>query len=272
MEPRRIGLTVDGGAGVVIAAALREEVAPLIARLENRSTVSLDADAGSGVPFVTRGRLGDRPISILVTGDGAPRARQGVRSLLERSPVDRLLVVGVAGGLSPDLEPAELVVGQQIVRADGSRFVQAPDEAERTARLTGARLGTVVSASALALSSTEKRRVRETLAPVEDACVVDLETGEFVAAAERAGVEWAVIRAVSDTASEDLPGFLDACAGPDGEIRRSVVLRHAASHPWVIPSLLRLRGRLERCALSLSEAVVSWVPGVARETLSMAAG
>ena len=183
-----------------------------------------------------------------------------------------MLVLGVAGALTPNLEPAELVVGRQIVGADGRRFVQPPGEAERTARLTGGRIGTVVTASGFALSSTEKRRLRETLAPGEDASVVDLETAEFVAAAERQGVAWTAIRAVSDTASEDLPDFLEACAGPDGEIRRSVVLRHAASHPWVIPGLLRLRGRLARCARNMAESAVAWVAAGAREPLRAATG
>ncbi len=256
-----------------MAAALREEVAPLVARLESPSSLGLESEeAGSSLPLTTTGVLNGQPISILVTGDGARRARRGVEELLARFPVRRLLVVGVAGGLSPDLEPADLVVGQQVIGADGRRFAQGQDEAERTARLTGARVGTVVTASALALSSTEKRRVRESAVPDEDACVVDLETAEFVAAAQRAGVTWAVIRAVSDAASEDLPGFLEACAGPDGEIRRANVVRHAASHPWVIPDLLRLRGRLDRCAGSLAEAAASWVAGGARETLGVTAG
>lgn len=243
-----------------------------MARLESPSTRSLEpAESGVRLPVLTTGTLGGRPVSILVTGDGAARSRRGVRVFLQRSSATELLVVGVAGGLTTDLGPADLVVAAEVISADGRRFESRHAETERTARLTGARVGTVVTASALALSAEEKRRLRELAVPGRGHCVVDLETAEYVAAAEGEGVAWEVIRAVSDAASEDLPDFLSSCAGPDGEIRRSSVVKHAARHPSAIPELLRLRRRLDRCSRSLARAAASWVCDGSPEALHVAA-
>ncbi len=172
--------------------------------------------------------------------------------------MSRLLAVGSAAGLSPDLKPADLIMARQVISADGS-LREAPEASDSAARAAGARLGTVVTVDDLVLTSDEKRRVRESVVPLEDASVLDLESAYFVAAAEDAGVPWVVIRAVLDTASETLPDFLHDCSGPGGEIQRPAVLRHAARHPRVIPDLLRMRSRIDLCGRALAEAVAGYL-------------
>jgi nucleoside phosphorylase len=212
MESRRVA-AISGGPRTAVVAAIPEEIAPLVGRLTNRNKAPLATEASGGWLSLTLGFLGDEPLAVLVTGDGAARARYGVRALLEAVPVSRLLAVGSAAGLSPDL----------------------------------------------VLTSDEKRRVRESVVPLEDASVLDLESAYFVAAAEDAGVPWVVIRAVLDTASETLPDFLHDCSGPGGEIQRPAVLRHAARHPRVIPDLLRMRSRIDLCGRALAEAVAGYL-------------
>src|SRR5204862_7454033 len=80
-------------APVAIVAALPEEVGPLRARL--RGTRRLPVDA----PLALTGRLADRAVTLVVTGDGAGRAQAGITALLEAVAVERLLLVGVAGAL-----------------------------------------------------------------------------------------------------------------------------------------------------------------------------
>jgi nucleoside phosphorylase len=258
MESRRVA-TVSGSPQTAVVAAIPEEVAPLVARLMNRTNAPLaQAEASGGWLSLTLGFLDDEPLAVLVTGDGAARARYGVEALLEAVPVRRLLAVGSAGGLSPDLTPADLVMARQVISTDGS-CREAPEASDSAARAAGARLGTVVTVDDLVLTADEKRRVRQDLVPGEEAAVLDLESVYFVAAAEEAGVPWVVIRAVLDTVSETLPDFLHDCSGPGGEIQRPAVLRHAARHPRVIPDLLRMRSRIDLCGRALADAVAGYL-------------
>lgn len=270
MESRRLA-TVSGSPRTAVVAAIPEEVAPLVGRLTNRTEAPLaQAEASSGWLVLTSGFLGDEPLAVLVTGDGAARARYGVGALLEAVPVSRMLAVGSAGGLSPDLTPADLIMARQVISTDGSRR-EAPEASDSAARAAGARLGTVVTVDDLVLTADEKHRVRQDLVPGEEAAVLDLESAHFVAAAEEAGVPWVVIRAVLDTASETLPGFLHDCSGPGGEIQRPSILRHAARHPRVIPDLLRMRSRIDLCGRALAEAVAGYLAVSAGVTRTRAA-
>ena len=257
MESRRVA-AISGGPRTAVVAAIPEEIAPLVGRLRNRTKAPLAVEASGGWLSLTVGFLGDEPLAVLVTGDGAARARYGVRALLEAVPVSRLLAVGSAGGLTPELKTADLIMARQVISTDGSRR-EAPEASDSAARAAGARLGTVVTVDELVLTADEKRRMWESVGPSEDAGVLDLESAYFVEAAEEAGVPWVVIRAVLDTASETLPDFLHDCSGPGGEIRRPAVLRHAARHPRVIPDLLRMRSRIDLCGRALAEAVAGYL-------------
>lgn len=258
MESRRLTGVPDGPRTAVVAA-IPEEVGPLLGRLTDRSEVPLAAGEASGSwAGLTRGLLDGEPLAVLVTGDGASNARSGVAALLGAAPVSRLLVVGSAGGLSPELAPGDLVVAHDVISPDGSRYrsAEAPDQASR---IDAAMVGTVVTVDDLVLTTEEKARVREGFVPVDETAVLDLESAHFVAVAEEAGLPWAVMRAVLDRASETLPEFLHECSGPGGEIRRPAVIRHAARHPRVIPDLLRMKGRVDLCGRVLADAVADFL-------------
>lgn len=253
MESGRLGPRAGARSPTAVLAALPEEVAGVVARLEGRVERMLERQ-GEGRPRgVTEGFVGEEALVIMVTGDGALNARSGAAALLGAVPVGRLIAIGVAGGLSSGLRAGELIMAREVVGESGCRFCSSV--AAPAARAAGARLGTVYTAGHLILESEDKRRLGEAVLPGREAGVVDLESAHFAAVAEEAGVPWLVIRAVSDTAEEDLPRFLAACAGPEGEIRRGEVLRHAARHPSAIPGLLRMRRRIELCGRALASAV-----------------
>jgi farnesyl-diphosphate farnesyltransferase len=91
----------------------------------------------------------------------------------------------------------------------------------------------------------------EKIAAVKEtgAGVIDTESSGWAAAAAKFGVPFVAIRAVFDPAEEKLPDFI-------GEhVDRFAVVRHALTHPNVIPSLLRLRKRVRVCAEALAEVV-----------------
>src|SRR5206468_11491242 len=110
-----------------------------------RAATALERTAG-GHAF---GRLGGAPVVLAATGDGARAAARGLAALLDAAPVGRLLVLGVAGGLSPDLAVGDLLAARRAV--DAGPETAAPDLSSDPAWLAvavamGAVAGTAVTA------------------------------------------------------------------------------------------------------------------------------
>jgi adenosylhomocysteine nucleosidase len=274
-------LSPSGGL-VAIVAAMPEEVAALRARL-----VELEARR-IGHRTVRIGRLEGVAVALLVTGDGERNARQGLADLLGQSAelrIERLIVVGTAGALSPGLSPADLVVATHVVRepeaasdrgADRDQIpvtgvaAAGPAWVASAARLLGARPAVVVTARRIADSPLEKQRLWRVAAAANPArssdgdaqaevvlptAVVDLESAIYAEVARAAGIAWLVVRAVSDTASEGLPELLNRSRDSGGAVRRTQIVRGLLGDPRAIPRLLALRGRVVRCAEALAEAL-----------------
>jgi adenosylhomocysteine nucleosidase len=256
---------------VALVSAMAEEVAVLRSRLTEARPRRL------GDREVVGGRLDDTPVVLLVTGDGARNARQGLSLLLAASEgewtISRLIVVGIAGALSPHLRPGALVVAERVVHADPRPGVGAhgagggggwpglwSDSAwvAHVARCARAEPAVVVTAGRIADSVAEKQRLRDLASEAGTAtaaAVVDLESAIHAELAAEAGIPWLVLRAVSDTASEALPELLNRARDDGGSVRRGQVLRGLLGNPRALPRLLALRSRLGRCAEVLSQAI-----------------
>jgi len=251
-----------GGAGreralTAIVAALDDEVAPLRARL-----VGQRAAAATGAR-VTLGALGAAPVALAVTGDGERNARRGLAAVLAALPVRRVIVIGVAGGLTAGLDVEALLVVERVIdETDGSLHAADAALTEAAARISGARRGVAVTAVRIADTADEKRRLfalaGARLAADGDASnlplVVDLESSVFAAVAGRAGVPWMCLRAVSDPAAESVPALLNRSRDVGGAVRRSRVVVGLLSRPGDLRRLLALRDRVRACASRLARA------------------
>lgn len=138
-----------------------------------------------------------------VAGIGKVRAAQGASLLLAEGATRGLLVVGVCGGLRRALVPGTLVHCTRAVQADfavrADRQFNA-DEALRSAwrSIAPGPEGWFLTADRPVLSLWRRLRLsRAFLGP----CVADMETAAAAAVADRAGVPWAALRAVTDPAT-----------------------------------------------------------------------
>jgi hypothetical protein len=82
-----------------------------------------------------------------------------------------------------------------------------------------------------------------------------MESAAWARAAAAHDIPFLIIRAVSDTSAEELPGYLAECMDRDGGIRRSAVALRALAHPGSIPTLLRMRRRVADCSQRLAAFV-----------------
>jgi adenosylhomocysteine nucleosidase len=248
-----------------VLTALPEEAAALRAALADRRSVR------RARPEIAIGRLAGRTIAVASSGDGARNAQLGAEALLAALPVKLLLVIGVSGGLSAQLDPAELLVGERVVCVRSGEVLQ-PSAAlvELAVRSTGARRAVLVSSPDLADSVAEKRRLLAAAQAGTAAALVDLESASYAAVAQAAHIPWLILRAVSDSADEALPELLNRSRDQGGALSRARVLRGLLADPLLLPTLLRLRRRVIRCGAVLARAASVLILATETEAVSVA--
>jgi len=238
----------EGTDTTLILAPLSEEIRALRRRLRQVERVQVP-----GLRRAWQGLLHDSPTVLAVTGDGERNARWGVEAALATFQPVRLLGIGVAGGLTPELGVGDIVAARQVLQPGSQPREPAPELLARAVE-AGIPTGTVLTVSGLAATPEAKARLAAQPG-VDSPAVVDLESAHYARAAEAAGVPWLVLRAVSDTAAESLPAFLERCRDEGGAIRRGQVVRYAVVRPWVAPALIRLGRRVAQCSDQLTKAV-----------------
>ena len=230
---------------LAVVAALPEEMAPLSRRLAGREP--------AGVGEALACALDGVDIRLMVTGDGPRRAGEAVAGLLRTLSFEVLVGIGVAGGLTADLAPGDLVVVERVLDETGGQVYEpAPSRwLERGRQATGGHAGTSVSARAIAGDLGSKKRLSGLGGRT---AVVDLESAAWCEAASRAAIPWVIARAVSDAHDEALPLDFESLRDGTGAVDRSRVLRTAVLRPVSWRPLWRLRRRLARAG----EALADW--------------
>jgi adenosylhomocysteine nucleosidase len=238
----------DATRAAVVLAAMPEELRPLRWLLTDPHPVTV-----GDVAMVT-GRLHGQLVVLAVTGDGSRNARERAAAVLALAPARALLAIGVAGALSADLAPGDLVAVTRVVREHGPPLTASQQLIDVAAR--GARTGVAVTATRIADTVAEKQRLLAVArAGGDGAAVVDVESAAYAEAAIAARVPWMILRAISDTAFESLPTLLNRCRDHGGAVRRGLVFARLLREPLVLPRLLDLRRRVVACAEALAPAV-----------------
>ena len=246
----------------VYLAAMRFEAAPLLRLLDRKRRIR----EPEGLPVVA-GNLGGRPVVIALSGIGEQAARKAAETcvrLAGRGRCRRVVWIGIAGGLSPDLQVGDLIVARTVLAPDRPRV--DPDSALVSAAVArGCRAGVLVTAPGL-VTGADARAALWRRAGSSPAAAVDMESWPAARVLHAAGVPFAVLRAVSDTAAQEVPGFLQHVDAPEagtpgpGRIVRAALMRPAN---WVALGAFRLRAG--RCARRLAAvaAVLSRQPASA---------
>ncbi len=239
----------------LVVAPLREEITPLV-RLVPEVRPLLHRGPGR---FFT-GDLCGQKVVLGWTGDGRRAAREGLEALLGEREASRLLVLGVAGGLTAGLAIGQLVVAREVRDAGGPAPDPDPEWIEGAMELPGMREAILYTHDRILTAVADKDALGRRLLAASDtrvgAATVDLETAVYARVAHERGLPYTAIRAVSDTVEEELPLPLDRFCDADGSTRRGRVALYASTHPWVIGALLKLRLRLGECARRLANAAV----------------
>jgi adenosylhomocysteine nucleosidase len=233
---------------VAIVTAIPEEFEAIAKVVSNGQRLR----AGKGARGIfLRGRISGASVLLGMTGDGAVRAERGLSFLLREFPVSFLVGAGAAGALVPSLRAGDIVVSGRLVDESGDGPLPDASLVARAVTL-GAKPATFIKVDRPFTSLKEKNIVNLRFG-IEDSAlaVADMESAAWARAAASRGVPFLILRAVSDTFEEELPGFLSSCLTPDGSVDRAAVARKLITHPAALPVLLRARERVREGAASI---------------------
>lgn len=189
-------------------------------------------------------RLARRLGAPVEAGGGTAAGAEAAAERLIRAGVRGLLSFGLAGGLDPALRPGDVLVPGRVLSDAGS---WAADPALRHALGLGC-AGPVFGGGAVLATAAAKRGLYARTGAV----AVDLESAAVARAAERHGLPFAVLRAVCDPASRDLPRAALVALDGAGRIGALRVLGAVAARPREVPALLALGADAARARRALA--------------------
>ena len=183
-------------------------------------------------------------VAILITGIGPRNAEDSLRRFLAKRLPKLVLSCGFAGGLNPELQ------GGDVVFITGYAALEA--------RLAGAdaKHASFFTAPRIATTVAEKKQLRAETG----ADVVEMESGAILAVCRESQIPCAMVRAISDTAGEDLPLDFNALSKPDMSLDYGKLAWAIAKAPWKISGLLQLHKKTSFAAQRLADvlAKVIW--------------
>lgn len=185
--------------------------------------------------------------AVISGGGDAEATRRKVDSLVAGGAT-HLVSFGIAGALAPSLKPGDLLVASNVMMSDGS--VVPTDQAwrdEALRKIEGAKPASIAGASTAVATAEAKAN----LFRGSGAFAIDMESHHVAAAAQRHKLPFIVIRAIADTAEDELPPAALVGLNKEGRPAIGAVLLSLLRKPWQLPALIRvaLRSRAALAAL-----------------------
>ena len=244
---------------IALLFAVRQEMAPLARRLRPSRE---DVPPLRGYPMLF-GEIAGRQVLLAAAGIGARRAAAAAEAVLDAWKPDLLLMTGVAGALSPDLQVGDLILANAVLTEVEQLHPSFVFPHTHTPTHPHTHTGPLLSLDRILITAKEKHAAFTTPPPHDSTTapplVVEMETAAAARVAMERGVPWAAIRAVSDTANESLPLDFNALRTADGELPTSRVAVAALRNPRCIPGLLRLGRNTSTASEALACFLAGWV-------------
>ena len=232
---------------VAIVAALEREVRPLVREKEWR--VSEKEVNGRRLRFFEKDDF------VLVCGGiGAEAARRAAEAVIAMYAPKVIYSVGFAGALDPRLKVGSIVRPRRVVNAGDGSSVDLSNRDRRE--------GVLVSFGSVA-SPEQKASLRNSFG----AQAVDMEAAAVARAAEVRGVEFAVLKVISDEFDFRFPStecFVDS----NGQFLEGRFAWFAASRPWLWLQVLQLARNSSRASRTLCD----WLRKMIAKPVTTASG
>jgi nucleoside phosphorylase len=201
--------------------------------------------------FTHAGTAGSWAIATLVTGMGPALAREATRKALAAGPCDHVMVIGIAGGLDPDLPVGSLMVPNRVqLYPEGAQYRTHPIP-PRVAN------GLLMTTDGLFDDDQVWRPILE-----QGFGAVDMEAAGVGEVCEDAGVAWSVYRGISDRPDEHIVDqAVFKLSKPDGSADPVALAKYLARDPRRAKALAHLNRCMQDAATLAADAAFADLSG-----------
>lgn len=224
-----------------LVAAMPEEVKPLLKKIGHYRS----SKTGSFELF--HFSVSGKQVTLIRSGMGQAKAKTATDLLIEQYAPDIIINFGFAGAVTNLPQVGDLMIAEQVVSYDGglaAKPEQIPaalaDHLLALIRQNAGNYSTFRSTFITAAQITEKAGLGPVIAKNFCHPVLEMESAAVAAAAAKATVPFAAVRAISDAADEELEFSIDQFTDNEMNISIIKVLATVARKPTIIPQLLRL--------------------------------
>jgi adenosylhomocysteine nucleosidase len=210
-----------------------------------------------------RTKASSADITVLVTGVGTQSSAQAMGLMMamadENQYFDICVSSGLAGALQDTLAPGDIIAPQVLIAE--SRHVDLPsdrlkvdEDLRRQALERGAIAADCLFTTDHVLVKASQKKLCSSRAQS-----VDMESFDIVKEAYAWGARGVVVRAISDSAKEDLPINFNLTLSEKHQVSVIKVIGELAKNPLALPSLLRFGRQSRRAAKRLAEFLDGYV-------------
>ena len=201
--------------------------------------------------FSHAGTAGSWGVAALVTGMGPALARDATNKALAAGTFDHVMVIGIAGGLDPELPVGSLMVPSRVqLYPDGPQFSAHPIP-PRVAD------GGLMTTDGLFDDDQVWRPILE-----RGFGAVDMEAAGVAEVCEEAGVGWSVYRGISDRPDEHIVDqAVFSLSKPDGSADPVALARYLARDPRRAKALAHLNRCMQEAASLAADAAYADLSG-----------
>ena len=179
-------------------------------------------------------------LKIILVGMGKRNAERAIRDALEQERPQLVLTCGSAGGLLP-----ELTIGTVVFDADAETGL------EPALLAAGAQRARFHCSDRVATTAAEKRALWQSTR----ADAVEMESEVIRAVCREQNIPSATVRAILDTAEEDLPLDFNQLMTPKQEMSYAKLALVLLKSPGKVGALLRLQKHTQAAARRLAEVL-----------------
>lgn len=215
---------------LLVVASDPREFTGIVSRAERLPDLPLPVD------WTRRVRLNGNELLLIANGVGVARSAAAVDAAASWKP-EALASTGFCGALDPKLKIGYVLSAQCVVHG-GKRYVTAQGDGP-----------IVITTDRVVQTAAERRDLF-----ARGAAAVDMEAAGVAARAMALNLPFFCVKAISDTAGEDMANDFNRALKPDGHFDTMKLLLGTLGRPFTrIPELIRLGFRCVRVSRSLGD-------------------
>jgi len=180
-------------------------------------------------------------------------ARRGAEIAMS-SPHTVCIASGFAGSLKPALKVGDILAARSVQQLGKSKTIECARNLFMAAYENQAIEAKMFLTTDKVIGTAEEK---QQLAPFADA--VDMESFATLAVAKQKNLPTVAIRVISDRFDEDMPANISATVDGRGRVRIGGVVKHLATHPLQLPTLIRLRRQSHTAAEALCHFLEAFI-------------